>query len=130
MRKLNNDVATRDKMIFGSYNQSKYSGGVRWFKNLSLETLKRLVEANFAEKEEAKNWAPTTAEIMDFMTKYSGYTAHGYTVDLGRGDYRVTLEGVSKDRDADSSEELEEFQTLFKEADVLNTNAGMYCWFD
>lgn len=130
MGKLNRDVVTRDKMIFGSYESSKYCGGIRRFKGLNLDTLKMLVQKNFAEEEEAQNYAPTTAEIIEFMSKHEGYTAHGYAVSIERGDYRVTLEGVSKDRAADSAEELEEFKTLFKEADTLNTNAKMYCWFD
>lgn len=130
MKNLNTDVVTRDKMIFGSYDKSKYSGGVRHFENLSLETLKRLLEKNFADRAEHHNAAPTIAEILDFMTKYSGYTAHGYAVEVERGDYRVSLEGVYKDRAADSEEELDEFNLIFGNADDFSDSGQMYCWFD
>lgn len=130
MKKLNTDVVTRDRMIFGSYDKSKYSGGIRHFENLSLETLNRLLKENFADREEKQNWAPAIGAFVDFMKAYDGYTAHGYTVDIERGDYRVSLEGVFKDGEADSFEELEEFRKLFKEADILNTDNLMYCWFD
>lgn len=130
MKKLNQDVVTRDNIIFGSYDKSKYSGGIRHFKNLSLDKLKLLVKDNFADTEDAQNWAPTIGEMIDFMTKYSGYTAHGYVVEIERPDYRVSLEGVSKESAADSLAELQDFSSLFKEADELVTENMMYCWFD
>ena len=36
----------------------------------------------------AKNEAPSVGEILDFMRKYSKYTALGYSVDTTRDDYR------------------------------------------
>lgn len=130
MKKLNKDVAARDKMIFGIYDKSKYSGGVRHFENLSFATLKRLVKENFADPEEHHNDAPTIGEIADFMAKYSGYTVHGYTVDVDRSDYRVSLEGVSKFSAADSFEELQEYRKIFGQADDFFDDGEMYCWFD
>ena len=130
MKNLNKDVVTRDRMIFGSYDKSKYSGGVRHFENLSLETLKRLLEKNFADRAEKQNWAPTIGAIVDFMKTYDGYTAHGYVVEVERGDYRVSLEGVYKDRAADSEEELDEFNLIFGNADDFSDSGQMYCWFD
>lgn len=130
MTKLNKDVATRDKMIFGSYDKSKYSGGIRHFENLDLDTLKHLLEKNFVDRAENQNDSPTIGEIVDFMKKYDGYTGHGYAVEVEREDYRVSLEGVSKDRAADSEEELNEFRFVFGNADNLSDSGQMYCWFD
>ncbi|MBQ3433665.1 MAG: hypothetical protein II857_04105 [Selenomonadaceae bacterium] len=126
---MNQDVQTRDKLIFGEYNPDAYLGGVRYFENLSLDTLNTLLENKFIAAGERQNDAPTTAQIQSFMARYPEYTAHGYAVAITRPDYRVTLEGVSKGRGADSAQELADFTELFKFADELNT-ATMDCWFD
>lgn len=127
MKKLNKDVVTRDTVIFGSYDQSKYEGGIRHFENLSFDKLKYLLKENFADRADKQNWAPAIGAIVDFMEKYEGYTAHGYVVDVERGGYRVSLEGVSKDSAADSEEELNEFNLIFGNADDFSDSEQMYC---
>ena len=127
---LNLDVATRDKIIFGEYEEKKYIGGLRHFENLTLENLQKLVKENFACTEDKQNDCPTIGEVMEFMTKYPNYTAHGYVVSIKREAYRVSIEGVSKDGAAESAEELKDFKTLFSKADELVTGVQMYCWFD
>ena len=128
-RKLNPDMETRDKLIFGEFNPKSYCGGIRHFENLSTDTLKTLLEKNFIEATERQNNAPSTEQILRFMERYPEYSAHGYAVSINRSDYRVTLEGVDKGCGADSSQELQEFSALFDLADSLNT-ATMHCWFD
>ena len=128
-RPLRRNAESRDELIFGEYNPDAYIGGVRHFENLSLNTLNMLLEKNYIEVDERQNNSPTTAEIKSFMERYPDYTAHGYAVAITRRDYRVTLEGVSKGRGADSSQELEDFMELFGHADSLKTSI-MDCWFD
>ena len=128
-RPLRRNAENRDELIFGEYNPDAYIGGVRYFENLSLDTLKTLLEKKYIEADERQNNSPTTAEIKAFMERYPDYTAHGYAVSINRRDYRVTLEGVSKGRGADSSQELEEFYSLFRYADKIKTSI-MDCWFD
>ena len=130
MKKLNKDVKRRDKIIFGSYEKSKYAGGVRRYENLNLRTLKLLIAENFADPCEAQNCCPSIGEILKFMEKYPDYTAHGYVVGIDRSDYRVSIEGVYKPHPADSEVELIEFEELFKDADEMEMDIEMYCWFD
>lgn len=129
MRNLNRDFNTRDKMIFGGFNPNEYRGGVRDFENLSLDTLKTLLEKNFIEPDESQNGSPTTAQILNFMERYPDYTAHGYAVSPNRFDYRITLTGVCKDTGANSPQELQAFTQLFEDADFIDATT-MYCWFD
>lgn len=129
MNNLNRDFSTRDKMIFGEFNPNEYHGGVRYFESLSLDTLKTLLEKNFIEPDESQNGSPTTEQILNFLERYPDYTAHGYTVNPERGDYRITLEGVFKGDGANSPQELQDFTQLFKNADFIDS-ATMYCLFN
>ena len=126
---LNQDEATRDTLIFGEHDPQAYSGGIRRFEGLSLNKLKKLLELKFIDPEERQNYSPTTAEILRFMKRYPAYKAHGYVVTIDRSDYRVTLEGVSKEDFADSDKELMDFTELFKHADEFDP-VYMYCWYD
>lgn len=130
MKELNKDVRTRDRLIFGEYNEYAYGGGVRHFEDLSLATLEKLVAQDFIDLDDQQNDCPTVQAILGFMRTYPDYTAHGYTVSIERGDYRVSLEGVAKDREADTPEELKGFIELFRFADDFCVEGEMYCWFD
>ena len=128
---LNTDVAKRDKLIFGKFEPRKYCGGIRQFEGMSLETLDTLLANNFADKEERQNESPTIAEFRNFMQKHPGYTAHGYTVELAREDYRVTVEGLEKSEGYESAQELEDFIEAFRYADDFTASKEhMFCWFD
>lgn len=130
MCRLNKDEKQRDLIIFGNYDTKYYPGGVRYFKNLSLDKLEQLIDGNFISLSERQNNAPSVKEIYEFMKQYPGYTAHGYTVSVMRDDYRVSLEGVFKDCGASSMQEFDEFTELFNCADDFLTGTIMYCWFD
>ena len=128
---LNTDMKTRDKLIFGKFEPRKYCGGIRQFDGMSLETLDTLLANNFADKEERQNESPTIAEFRNFMQKHHGYMAHGYTVELAREDYRVTIEGLEKPEGYESAQELEDFVESFRFADdFAASNEHMFCWYD
>lgn len=128
---LNKDIATRDKIIFGKYRPNIYehSGGIQHFTNMSLATLRLLLDKHFIDPEDCQNLAPSVQQIYNFMLKYPQYKAHGYAVSDKRDDYRVSLEGVIKGKKTDSPEEFQEFRELFKMADEFNPNQ-MMVWFD
>ena len=127
---MNKDVKVRDEIIFGAYNEARYGGGIRSFKNLCLAKLEKLVEKDFIDLRDRQNNCPSVKEIWTFMQKYPDYKAHGYAVTIQREDYRVSLEGVSKDRSADTIEELKDFVDMFRYADNFDIEGRMYCWFD
>ena len=130
MKKLHRNEKKRDIIIYGEHDREAYRGGWRRFENLSLDTLKQLVDQNYIDLDERQNNSPSVREIMEFMEKYPDYTAHGYVISAKRPDYRVSLEGVEKRAPAASKEEKEEFKRLFKYADECNMTDCMYCWFD
>lgn len=128
--KLNNNEEQRDMIIFGEYDPDKYAGGVRKFEGLTCSQLSDLLRLNFINPLEKKNGSPDVVQIQQFLEKYPDYTAHGFVTAKRRYDYRVTLEGVSKDKPADSEEELNDFRILFKEALELVTGERMFCWYE
>lgn len=127
---LNRNVKIRDKIIFGKYEPATYIGGIKRFENLSLGTLKKLVSLNFISLDDRHNCCPKVINIINFMEKYPDYTALGYAVSAKRADYRVSLEGVSKNSFADTIKEFDDFLYLFRDADEINTDTKMFCWFD
>ena len=128
---FNRDIKTRDEIIFGEYDEKKYHGGVRRFENLDLTALEKLVDQKFIDLEDAQNASPTVEEFLAFMKAYPDYTAHGYTVvNIDRNDYRVTLEGIGKNYEANDKEELKDFVKMFHSADELCIDKTMYCWYD
>lgn len=126
---LNDNVMLRDIIIFGKYDPDNYMGGICRFK-ISLDTLQELVDNNFIDLDECQNGSPSAQEFLTYMRKWNGYYAHGYTVDIVRDDYRITLEGIGKDTPADSQEELDAFMELCKDADELSHKDELYAWWD
>ena len=70
---MNRDDLTRDIIIFGDYDLSKYSGGVRDFEDLTVDKLKQLLDQGFIKPTERQNCSPDTASILEFMEKYPSY---------------------------------------------------------
>lgn len=127
---LNKDVATRDKIIFGTESGVKYLGGIRRFEGLTVDQLTELEEYGFLYLDDAQNYAPSVGEFIEFMKKFPEFTAHGYAVSVERSDYRVSIEGVEKHGEA-TPEELEAFEDLFSDADEFTaTSEGLRCWYD
>lgn len=130
MIKLNPDIETRDKIIYpDGYNPNEYFGGIRHFRFLSVQDLTTLIENGFVDILERQNDAPSIRRIYGFMKEYPQYTAHGYTVDISREDYRISIEGVEKGTPGSSHKEIHDFYELFSTADTYLEDT-MYCWFD
>ena len=128
--KYNKDWETRDKLIFGKADKSRYMGGCRRFSGVNYRTLCTLLEEKFIDPQEAQNNSPTTEEIMSFMKEYPDFTAHGYVVSIDRDDYRVTIEGVDGSNYASPSMELlTDFINLFRYADDFDIHS-LCCWYD
>lgn len=127
---MNKDIKLRDQIIFNGYDKKQYMGGIRHIPRISINILNSLIKLHFIDLNECQNNSPTTEEIFEFMQKYPKYYAHGYAVDISRDDYRITLEGVEKDSPFDSDIEAQDFEKLFGEADEIETNDTIYCWFD
>jgi hypothetical protein len=120
---------TRDKIIFGKdYKDEPYD--VKSFKNLTLAQLEKLVDKDFVALDLTQNESPTIQEMMDFMKKHPGVTAHGYVVSHQREDYRTSLEGLSYNGTS-SKQMIAAFKKFCKNADELILNSEkLYSWWD
>lgn len=119
----------RDNIIFGEADLSQYFGGVRRFKQLTVEQIKQLRQQHLISSLGRQNNSPTAQEIWEFMEKYEGYVAMGYVVSPQREDCRVTLDGVEKRSPITNPQELADFQKLFSCADEIVINCT-HVWYD
>ena len=130
MKELNRDIKTRDEVLFGKYNPDRYHfGGIARFEGLDVETLKWLLEHNFADPDETQNDSPTIEEFLDFMERHPEFTAHGYAVTDKRDDYRISIEGVETNETPADRETIFDFMGWFRFADELQLDPP-YCWYD
>ena len=127
---LNTDIKSRDEIIFsdGYVKDKYYPGGIRKYTGLNVDKLRMLIDQNFADEDERQNECPSIGEIYKFMQKHPSFTAHGYTVDIARDDYRVSIEGVDKGGEM-TVEEFHDFVILFRCADEFDIERG-FCWYD
>lgn len=123
-------IEERDKIIFRSYDPDKYMGGVRNFEYMTADTLSWLLEEHYADPEERQNDSPSIQEFFDYVCCHPGFTLHGYAVSDKRPDYRITITGVDSADAEYTYEDVEEFKKKFGNADELETENGLYCWYD
>lgn len=129
-KELNQDIETRDKMIYGKYRPNKYKfGNICYFKEMPLKVLSWLFEQNYIDPNCSKGKAPTSEQILDFLSYYPEYSAHGFTVNIDDENYGVYIEGVEKGETSSSVEEFKDFMSLFSACDSFNEKT-MYCWFE
>lgn len=129
MKELNKDIETRDKIIFGKYKPGKYKyGGTQKFRAMHVDTLKTLLDQDFADPECVKGDSPTIIEFYHFMRMYPEYTAHGYVVSDNEDNYGVVIEGVERGGLAASQFEVRDYMALFGRSDEFNEYT-MWCWF-
>lgn len=126
---LNVDV--RDQVVFGEpYNEEKYSGGIRHYKNLDISKLKELNEGGYLDLQMAQNFSPTVGEFFNFMTKYPQVTCHGYVVSPFRSDYRFSIEGLSCNKDI-NEDLIKDFTELCEYADdFVVKDDELFSWWD
>lgn len=124
----NMDIKTRDEIIFGEYNPNTYSGGVRYFYGMNLDTLNKLIELGFVDLDEAQNNSPTIDEFIEWMENHDGYIVNGYVVSDKREDYRLSIVSIKKTEKIEDKDELVEFIEAFRNADVFDIDG--YAWWD
>jgi hypothetical protein len=117
-------------------DSSKWFGGVRYYKLMPVEVLKKLIELDFADPEERQNCSPSIMSIVEFMERWPNFVfAHGYAVSDQRDDYRISVEGVEgiipkgMDSDADFRTDFIQFWTGADELE-LNNNGHFRVWYD
>lgn len=114
MFEYNKDDSRRNE-ILEQFLQTYVVGGVTYFSDVPLSVLQTLLDERFADPADRHEDAPTINEIRAFMTLHSGFTCHGYFVDVDRSDYRVSIEGVRFDG-IPNLEMVMDFANLFRHA--------------
>lgn len=132
---LNRDIDRREQIIFGNekYDDEKYPGGIRYFHDMSYDTLKKLVEENFVNVDDKQNDAPSIKELMEYAENHQHMTFNGYAVELARPDYRISIDAISQDfgKDKDVKTAMAEFSNHFSAADDFQIdNSAGYAWWD
>lgn len=126
--KLNRDQATRDQLVFGR----PMTSDLEYFEDMDAPLLARLIAERFADPSEQQNEAYPIKDFLAFMEVHPWTRAHGYVVDLQRGDYRVSVEGLAGV--APSKVEADAFLAFCKHADELSGKRvkGSMCraWWD
>lgn len=89
---LNIDVQRRDYIIFGSEDVESL-GGTKPFE-ISLQQLEDLANENFINLNDITKDRPSAGEFFSFMKLFPMIKAIGFTVDLERADYRISLDGL------------------------------------
>ena len=134
---MNKDVKRRDEIIFGKYDETKYSGGLRSF-TCTREVIEKLIEEDFIDLEECQNYSPTTQEFMDMTDPESGVTNvefQCYAISPDRNDYRVTIEGVDVEIQDNDFDSLTNVINAFRSADEFNIghyapSFFVHAWWD
>ena len=95
---MNKDYKTRDQIIrdnSASFDTTSI-GGVKQFKRLKPMALQNLVDQDFADPEDYQNESPTINEFLEFAQIHPELkpTFSGYTVDVNREDYRVSIDQI------------------------------------
>ena len=132
---MNTDIKSRDKIIFGKYDPNAYMGGIRKFDGLTYNQLSKLIDGDFIDIDDAQNDGPTIAELYEFASgDPTAYTFSGYTVSDRRSDYRVSIDGITRELDWNGytgADEIVAFAELVKLADEFEiTQNGGNAWWD
>lgn len=130
MKQLNKDIKRRDEIIFGAYEPDQYNfGGTRDFKNISIATLKQLIDENFIDVDSVQGSSPTVQELLDFAEKWkdSQYEFSGYVVSDERTDYRVSITEIWGYGTYETFIEEDEFEDLASDA---TDHGRKYAWWE
>ena len=132
---LNSDYITRDKIIFGEYDEKKYLGGVRRF-SISPATLKELLNKNFVGANDCQNYGPMVCEFLEWIADDEELvTFGGYAVTPEREDYRVAIDEVEIDIPLDAYNLVSYYVETFHAADeftfdVHHNKYHLRAWWD
>lgn len=95
---FNKDVQARDQIIKANsdYYDEKSEDEVKYFKRLKPAALYKLIDQRFADPEDEQNFASSIQEFLEFAREHPELkpTFSGYTVDIERDDYRVSIDEI------------------------------------
>jgi len=123
-------AAIRDYTVRSNVLGVDTSGDYTTIDRFTLDQLRTLLKAGLLDPEEQQNEAPTIRELMEFMEKWPGVYAHGYTIGGERDDARVSLEGLACAEVDVTQDLLRAFVMLCRGADELDIEGDLRAWWD
>lgn len=127
----------RDLIIFKEkYNEEQYClGGIRNFKDLTLNGLQELLDNGFIDLDEAQNDGLTVQQFLDFVKdcELDKVKFLGYAVSKDRPDCRVTIDGMHAITNLDKEEFLDKSTKYREHADMFEYSlerSDVLIWFD
>ena len=125
----------RDEIVFGSYDPSRYLGGVVRVR-VPYDTIIKLVNHNFVDLNDAQNCSPSAQEFIEICeSNKKNVDFEIYLVEHTRDDYRVTIEGVIETVPFNFQDMLCEHISEFRFADeftLKRSDKGFFlrAWWD
>ena len=124
------EMMERDLILFGDFDKTKYSGGIREFENVHADTIKKLVSLGYADLQARYNNCPTLKTFIDFCERYPEFSLHGFAVSNDRDDCRIDVEGVYLGEPVDNgTHRLLDWTKIFRRADEKDLDTG-WIWYD
>lgn len=128
---MNKDYQRRDALLGIAPDWQKEPGGVSPLEHINLKTLELLFSEKFIDPEDRlNNHAPSAKKFLAFMQSHPNVLAHGYAVSPIRKDYRITVEGLRVYPSYVTQELKIAFFEFCKDADEIDTENGLWCWWD
>ena len=130
---INRDHERRDSIIGKCFGSDSYLNDYKTFKCLDYTAIKQLQVENFLDLEECQNSSPAIKEFIEFVSRWSACTVHGYVIGIGRPDYRVSFEGIEcvDYNTLNDIDFIREFSNMFCHADGFEiSETKAYCWYD
>lgn len=115
----------RDEFLFGEFNEAEYTGGIRYFKDLSPRLLHQLVILKMADNEECQNNGPTIYEFLKFAEECKSnaeITFSGYVISPFRNDGSLVVDKISMKAEQIDPECTIAFMDRFDNADELKSS--------
>ncbi|MBU4276197.1 MAG: hypothetical protein KKC30_05600 [Proteobacteria bacterium] len=128
--KINRDFKRRDAILNINVNWHEISTGAKTVNDIDVKTLERLFIEKFIDPQDKHNNAPTALEILNFIQSHPNVLASGWVFSPLRGGYSITLDGLKVYPSYVTQELKISFFEFCKGADEIETDDGLWCWWD
>jgi hypothetical protein len=118
------------EQILTPYLASKDYGDIRYFHDLPLNVLERLIAEHFVELDEWNECPGVGKAFLPFMKRHPTFKAFGYAVSPEREDARITIEGVEQFGDLTKDEVIDFVMTFGRADEIQITENYARCWYD
>lgn len=124
----NHDEKRRDEIIFGTYDPSKYVGGIRHFQEMTRETLHQLIDEGFVNTTMTQNNSPSIQDFVDFIDANDNYVVAGYVIAEKRKDYGVSIDTIKRTKKITSAKDKKALAEFAQHASAFDPKG--YAWWD